>query len=555
MSAPAVHDDAAPAPAPAPAAAAPPPLPPPPPPPPPPPGSTSTVPPSISRQQSAQQITLVDRTRPADAPDADEPESSQPGTPLSRKWTRQSLHQQLAHRKYARYREDRFAAAASDNEAALSGDELDGRRGRLAKGKGKVRGLLKAKKQFLRAQEEDAVIDILYENQRGWFFVGVPHFSSRSLLNFDPKPWLNAHKKPSPVNITNAQVPDPSWEWAWKSWYVDMSRDVDEEGWEYSFWFSEGTAWHGTHPWGHSWVRRRRWLRKRVRRQHPRLVAESHALAPDYFTIHTAKNRSPADSLAPSSLINLRLQRDEEFKEDPAEIKDIAVLLAHLRRAAVDREKMVLVRHFIDNAGDDLYYLSEQMPTIMSLCIFQNSRRQLLTLLMSAFDAASRHREEHTKHGEDESADERRRIDNLLRAISAADEQVKKLEYWSDIRRMVREGNTAAATDDGNGWPSDKWRGLDNSGPGDNFETTAKEDGMSKEELKKEAQEQVKPEANGHVESEREEDGDIDALPRVATHPDEYFGHGDEKETSDDARYATAEEEPKRDKGKMKVQV
>lgn len=533
---------------------------------------TSTVPPPVSRQQSGVQITLVDRTRPADAQDSDGPETPSQDVALNRRWTRQSLHQQLAQRKYARYREDR-STAASDNEGTMSGDEIESQIGRIAKGKRKVRGLLKAKKQFARAQEEDAVIDILYENQRGSFFFGVPHFSSKSLLNFDPKPWLNVHKKPSPVNITNAQVPDPSWEWAWKSWYVDMSRDVDEEGWEYSFWFSEGTAWHGTHPWGHSWVRRRRWLRKRIRRSAhhgstSKHISEAHALNNDYFTIHSAKDPSRANSIAPSSLADMRKPRDDEFKEDPNEVRDIGALLAHLRRAAVDREKIVLVRHFIDNAGEDLYYLSEQMQTIMSLCIFQNSRRQLLTLLMSAFDAASRHREEHAEHGEDESADERRRIDNLLRALSSADEEVKKLEYWSDIRRMAREGNTGAATDDSQGWPSHEWRGLDNSGPGSSFETTAKEDGLSKEELWKHTIEQVKPEADGEDGSIKVEDQGEDTLPKVATDPDEYFGHGEEQEnsdeakhttgeeqeTSDEAKYTTAEEEPNMDKGKGKAE-
>jgi hypothetical protein len=40
---------------------------------------------------------------------------------------------------------------------------------------------------------------------------------------------------------------------------------VDEEGWEYSFFF-RGFVWHGTSPWFHSFVRRRRWIRLRRRR-------------------------------------------------------------------------------------------------------------------------------------------------------------------------------------------------------------------------------------------------------------------------------------------------
>lgn len=80
----------------------------------------------------------------------------------------------------------------------------------------------------------DSHIDILYENQRGWFIFGIPLFSNKALWNLriDPAPWQDAKFRPSAVNITNAQVPDPSWVWDWNSWYVDMSLDVDEEGWQ-----------------------------------------------------------------------------------------------------------------------------------------------------------------------------------------------------------------------------------------------------------------------------------------------------------------------------------
>src|ERR1700753_615986 len=80
-----------------------------------------------------------------------------------------------------------------------------------------------------RENTPQSAIDILYENQRGTFLCGLPFFSSASLLNFDPPPWVTETHAPSAVDITNAQVPDPSWEWDWKTWYVDMSRDVDEE--------------------------------------------------------------------------------------------------------------------------------------------------------------------------------------------------------------------------------------------------------------------------------------------------------------------------------------
>lgn len=76
--------------------------------------------------------------------------------------------------------------------------------------------------------------DVLYENQRGLLVFGIPKFSPRTLFQWDPSPWTAANGKRSPYNIANAQLPDPSWEWAYHEWYIDMTGDVDEAGWQYS---------------------------------------------------------------------------------------------------------------------------------------------------------------------------------------------------------------------------------------------------------------------------------------------------------------------------------
>lgn len=100
----------------------------------------------------------------------------------------------------------------------------------------------------------------------------------------------------------------------------------------------------------------------------------------------------------------------------------------------------------------------------MSQLVFQDSRRQLLASLMSEFDAASAHRKEHEHRKEAEDEAESRKIDNLLKAVNAADDQCRKLEYWSDIRGMVREGETKGATEPAHGWDHG-WQGVDASGP------------------------------------------------------------------------------------------
>ncbi|KAK7610689.1 hypothetical protein JOL62DRAFT_109956 [Phyllosticta paracitricarpa] len=435
------------------------------------------------------QILLVDHTETADgereqevAPTASAdsgsltPLSSHPSKRLNRASLREDLAKRgLVKQKYARWQQNRYLgvedgsgsaevvqidskqARADADEADQNTEENSIREGRvervqskLSKGKQKVKGLVKSKPSL--KKEKDAVVDVLYENQRGSFFFGIPLFSSKSLLNFDPAPWVNGQFKISPVNITNASVPDPSWEWAWKSWYVDMSHDVDEEGWQYSFSFHQGFAWHGNHPWFHSFVRRRRWLRKRVRKHTiragtnivPEHLSAAHMLNEDYFTIHpkAARARSPdssADaSLARSLSFSRRQAADEESEEAP-DITDIPTLMLRLKKAAIDREKIVIVRNFLENGAEELYYLPEQIPTIMSLFVFQSSRRQLLSLLLQTCDAASAHRRAHAEDNEPEGPEESRKIDNLLRAVKAANEACRRLEYWSDLQGVSIE--------------------------------------------------------------------------------------------------------------------
>ena len=209
-----------------------------------------------------------------------------------------------------------------------------------------------------RSTTSDSHIDILYENQRGWFVFGIPLFSSKALWNLriDPAPWQDAKFKPSAVNITNAQVPDPSWVWDWKSWYVDMSLDVDEEGWQYSLLF-KGSPWHGNHPWFHSFVRRRRWLRKRVKQKLPpkTKASQRERLFGETFSVGTTLARSATLGTLSASA------QDSSMNSLNEEVKDIATLMSKLKKAAIDREKIVFIHKFIDDGGEELHYLAEQV--------------------------------------------------------------------------------------------------------------------------------------------------------------------------------------------------
>ncbi|KAJ2403011.1 hypothetical protein GGI23_000293 [Coemansia sp. RSA 2559] len=80
----------------------------------------------------------------------------------------------------------------------------------------------------------------------------------------DPPPWSDPSMKLILPNVHSFQLPDPSWQWVSPRWLIDMTLDVDDDGWQYSSRFGQA-VWHGRHSATRSFVRRRRWLRLRRR--------------------------------------------------------------------------------------------------------------------------------------------------------------------------------------------------------------------------------------------------------------------------------------------------
>lgn len=80
----------------------------------------------------------------------------------------------------------------------------------------------------------------------------------------------------------------------------------------------------------------------------------------------------------------------------------------------------------------------------MSSFIFQASRRQLLAQLRQVFMASQRLKRppDHEGHAQET---EQRRLEHLLHAVEAADEQIRGLEYWSDVKVMAQKGETKGA--------------------------------------------------------------------------------------------------------------
>ncbi|KAJ5486976.1 hypothetical protein N7530_001276 [Penicillium desertorum] len=370
---------------------------------------------------------------------------------LTKHLSRASVQSQLKKRKYAKWQPDRLGIAPDTNDSPsressqVCGDSIsassrgEGSGGRDVEtadfapsrvstnnGNGSGGGQVNGVGDQTNGREDTgsrSEMDVLYENQRGWFFFGVPRYSHMSLLTFDPSPWMTQDRRASPVNITNAQLPDPSWEWAWKTWYVDMSGDTDEQGWQYSFSFAS-SSWHGTQPWFHSFVRRRRWVRLRTK-VHPRRnlgrseFEKSHMLTEDYFTIHSSNIRSREQSTTglprvESGFLNpASMTVDEESHVD--EIGDIPTLMHALKLASIDRERIDALKKFIEEGGDELYYLNDKIPDIMPMFLFQTSRWQFVTYLSDVIRELSK---PSTDSDEDADAVQRKK-GNLTRAAES----------------------------------------------------------------------------------------------------------------------------------------
>ncbi|KAM4057551.1 meiotically up-regulated 65 protein [Hirsutella rhossiliensis] len=310
--------------------------------------------------------------------------------------------------------------------------------------------------------KRQTAIDILYENERGGFLCGAALFSSRALGGLDPPPWTNAYHKASPTSIHTAQVPDPSWEWIWPEWRINHQEGMDEDGWEYSFAFSKKFSWHSA-KWWNSFVRRRAWIRKRAKKKTQDMSADPHMVSTDYFTIRPAShpkrlsNGSLGSRVASKSSMSQLSTSDVEEQPD---IEDMESLLRTLRYARIDREKREAVENYLDHATD-LSDLQEEMHEIMSLFVFQASRRQLLSRLMRKHDEAV---QELATHGNKDKAGLGQRKKALDAAIKHAQEEVRRLAYWSDVKRMAEEGELRDSLDSQQGW-YDANSGLDQSGP------------------------------------------------------------------------------------------
>lgn len=213
-------------------------------------------------------------------------------------------------------------------------------------------------------------------------------------------------------------------------------------------------------------MRRRVWIRKRAKRRPEDMDCSGNLLNSDYFTVRPASYRSSkrrsTGSLASSRVPSKSSMTHTSIKEveEPLEIEDVETLLSVLRSSRIDREKREAVENYLEHAVD-LSQLQDEMHEIMAIFVFQASRRQLLGYLMRKYDDTIRKLEE-SDHKDNKELLERKEA--LEAAVKHADEEVSKLAYWSDVKKMAERGELRLSLDDDQGW-YEAHAGLDRSAP------------------------------------------------------------------------------------------
>lgn len=165
----------------------------------------------------------------------------------------------------------------------------------------------------------------------------LPTFSANALLNFDPKPWVtyeNGKCRGSAYTRENYPLPSADWVWLDAAFLINMANDaaVDEQGWSYAFCFANRRHWLGHCRW-YSFVRRRQWLRARMRvtnqdaseaivEQQTRL-SRSHSAAPTENTLP-----HPIDLPHPTRPPSMRVS-SSNYKKLPLSEVDMERLIAN----------------------------------------------------------------------------------------------------------------------------------------------------------------------------------------------------------------------------------
>ncbi|KAK4046502.1 hypothetical protein OIV83_006028 [Microbotryomycetes sp. JL201] len=330
-------------------------------------------------------------------------------------------------------------------------------------------------------ESERVVTDILYEHQRGLVLFGLPQFSASALLQVDPSPWTDHKLRNSPLSRHDFSLPTPFWFWIDREWMVDMSGDVDEQGWTYAVRF-RSKYWRGLPETWRSFVRRRRWIRRRIYVPVPVLHAHP---APETSKIDWSLDYSPPTSfLSACGTLPLPVSEKEEiYRWEHGRQVDAKAPFLLWTSCRLDREKIALWRWWLgfgppsdetDEADDsqacemvseNIHYpqskgrkaslqlphskpppivdvkdfgdnksefVPEDLYDILGLFEFQVSRIHFLHLVLTQHPAAHKHAELSTPHM---SADPTERRRNSSRLFS--EDLRSKIDFFNDVRMLM----------------------------------------------------------------------------------------------------------------------
>ncbi|KAK8069554.1 hypothetical protein PG994_006170 [Apiospora phragmitis] len=273
-------------------------------------------------------------------------------------------------------------------------------------------------------------------HHQGGFLCGIPLFASAALGNLDPRP--------GPIPTISRVRP--------------TSKLRNHR-------IRAGT---GLDPAAHK-------ERARLSSQRPYL------LNPEYFTVEAAAAKHVSLRDGASSLLDSASRtsacglHEEDAISEKKDVESTDMLMALLGVSRIDREKLDAVQNYLEHAADNWLDLQNHMHEIMSIFVFQASRRLLLTRLMGIHDDAVRKLDEQKRtgknkvEGHDESTDDQPdpdlevKVKNLAAAVTHADEEVRRLEYWSDVKGMAEGGESGGAVSGNHGWQGG-WEGVDQSG-------------------------------------------------------------------------------------------
>jgi len=184
----------------------------------------------------------------------------------------------------------------------------------------------------------------------------------------DPPAWCDRNRKKVNTDIQNYPLPDPTWEWCDSEWLVDMSCDVDPNGWQYAFRF-RGHTWRGHSKLFHSFVRRRRWIRLRRKKLNLLRDFEESLSSPGSFS-------SGSQPTSPTSMQSSFSQSSDTASLEPISLfQENSELAQQLSFSRVDREKIALVQSVVEQRM--VPFSADEVEDILNCLEFDSSRDRL----------------------------------------------------------------------------------------------------------------------------------------------------------------------------------